>query len=436
MYKKLTALFLGAALISGCLSGCYDAREIDDEIYAISIGVDKGVNNKLRLTVQYPTYKGENGGGGGGGQGQSGTQSKNAQEGSNVHTIEAPTLLEGIDMLSMAISRRVSLMHTKWLIFSEDFARLGVSGYLGGFERFRETRTTMSILVTKGKAEDFIKENKSNIGSSLSKSIELLLSQSKFAGFFPQVMFSEFYRNLLSTYKQPIALYGGVNDFTNLEEEEVESPPLVVGKGFLPGQLPRRGVAKRELVGLAIFDGGKMIGALNSYETSYYMMLTGNFRSGRVSIPDKYSPEHAVIFDLHNSRKPKVKAYFKDGKPVIDLKITMESEIYAIQSRTDYEKLSMTKDIEAQIEEFLLKGMNDTIRKTQKQYGVDIFGFGGWMAGNFFTIDEWENYNWLSHYKEADINVDLQVDVRRTGLIFNSAPFFSTTGKEEGKISE
>jgi hypothetical protein len=84
-----------------------------------------------------------------------------------------------------------------------------------------------------------------------------------------------------------------------------------------------------------------------------------------------------------------------------------------------------------QIEEFLLKGMNDTIKKTQKQYGVDVFGFGGWMAGNFFTIDEWENYNWLSHYKEAAINLDLKVNVRRTGLIYNSAPFFTTEGKED-----
>lgn len=436
MHKKIYVLFLIVAIVLSCLSGCFDAREIDDEIYAISVGVDKGVNNKLRLTVQYPTYKSDTGGGSDSGKDQSIAQSKNVQEGSNVHTIEAPTMLEGIDMLSMASSRRISLIHAKWLIFSEDFAKLGIGGYLGGLERFRETRTTMYIVVTKGKAEDFIKENESNIGSSLSKSIELLLSQSKTTGFFPEITFSDFYRNLLSTYKQSIALYGGVNNFKTLEDKDVEEPQLVTGKGFLPGELPRRGVEKRELVGLAIFDGDKMIGTLDSYETKFYMMLTGNFVSGRVSIPDKYSPNHAVVFDLHNNRKPKVKAYFKDGKPIIDLRISMESELYAIQVRTEYEKLNMINDIETQIKEFLFKGMNGTIKKTQEEYGVDIFGFGGWMAGNFFTIDEWEKYNWLSHYKEAKINLDLQIDVRRTGLIFNSSPFFSTKGKEKGTIKK
>jgi spore germination protein KC len=432
VHKNFYVLFLVTSIFLSCLSGCYDAIEIDDQVYAVSVGVDKGVNNKLRLTVQYPTYKGDTSGSSGGGQDQSTKQNKVVQEGSNVQTVEAPTMLEAIDMLSMAVSRRVSLIHAKWLIFSEDFAKLDVSGYMGGLERFRETRTTMAIIVTKGKAEDFIKENQSNIGSNLSKSVELLMAQSKSAGFFPQIMFSEFYRNLLSTHKQPIALYAGVNDFENLEEKDVTEPPLVVGKGFLPGQLPRRGAEKRELVGIALFNGGKMIGALDSYETTYYMMLTGNFKGGRVSIPDKHSPEHAIVFDLHNSRKPRVKAYFKDGKPVIDLKISMETEIYAIQSRTDYEKLANIRDIETQIEEFLFKGMSNTINKTQKQYGVDIFGFGGWMAGNFFTIDEWENYNWLSHFKEASINLDLKVNVRRTGLIFNSAPFFTNEGKEDG----
>ncbi len=105
-----------------------------------------------------------------------------------------------------------------------------------------------------------------------------------------------------------------------------------------------------------------------------------------------------------------------------------EAELYAIQARTEYEKPNMINDIESQIKEFLFKGMNDTIKKTQEEYGVDIFGFGGWMAGNFFTIDEWEKYNWLSHYKDAVINLDLQLDVRRTGLVFNSSSFFSTKG--------
>lgn len=430
MPKIFFIVLLIVLMFSLLFTGCYDAVEIDDEIYAVSIGIDKGVNNKLRITIQYPTYKGGSEGSDGQGAG-GGSQTGNVQEGSNVHTIEAPTILEGMDMLSMAISRRVSLIHAKWVIFSEEFARSGISSYLGALQRFQEIRTTMSVLITKGKAEDFIKENKSNIGSSLSKSIELFLLLSDKTGFFPEVRLSEFYRNIQSTYRQPIALYGGVNDFKILEDKYVEEPPLVTGEGFLPEELPRRGVAKRELVGIAVFNGSKMVGSLDSYETTYYLMISGEFKSGKVSIPDKYNTQQAIVFDVHVSRKPKVKAYFEKDKVIIDTKLTFDAEIFSIQSRINYEEISMTDNIENQLKDYLLKGMKETIRKTQEEFGTDIFGFGDYVANKFFTIGEWENFNWLSHYKEAVINVDLDVAIRRTGLRFYSAPFFNNKGIEE-----
>jgi len=181
MHKRFAVLILSSILTAFILTGCFDAREIDDEVYAVSIGVDKGKRERLRLTIQYPTYKGPGGVESSGGS--SDQDNKKAQSDSIVHTIEAPTMLEAIDMLSTTISRRVSLIHAKWVIFSEEFAREGIEGYIAGLERFKETRPSMSIVVVRGTAEEFITENQSSIGGSLSKSIELLLSQSKFTGF-------------------------------------------------------------------------------------------------------------------------------------------------------------------------------------------------------------------------------------------------------------
>ena len=172
------------------------------------MGVDKGISSKVRLTVQYPTYMSSSGGGSDSKRGSIGPEKNNAQPGSNVHTIEASTMLEAVDMFSMAISRRVSLFHTKWVIFSEEFAREGIDGYVAGLERYRETRTSMSVLVTRGTAEDFIKENQSNIGESLSKSVELFLAQSSYTGFSPRVKFLDFYSAMFSPYKCAITLNG------------------------------------------------------------------------------------------------------------------------------------------------------------------------------------------------------------------------------------
>jgi spore germination protein KC len=414
MPERTIALILTAVILGSLLSGCFDSREIDDEVYAISVGVDKGLEGRLRLTIQYPTYKGPGGAEGSGGS--TGDENKKAQSNSLIHTIEAPTMLEAIDMLSASISRRVSLIHAKWVIFSEEYAREGIEGYIAGLERYKETRPSMSVVVVRGTAEEFITENESSIGGSLSKSVELLLTQSRFTGIFPMVEFMDFHTAMISPYKCPIALYGGINDF----DFEDNAAKLDGRKGFIPGEIPRSSVTKREIAGMAVFHTGRMVGYLDAYETAAYLMIKGQYKSGMMSVPDKKEPGKNIIFDVHKSRPTRIKAYFKDGKPTIDVIVDLEAEIYAIQGETKYEKLDLTRELENQIRAFLLDSIKHTIKKTQEELKADIFGFGENMAGNFFTIEEWESFDWFSQYPDAEINPSLKLKIRRTGTIFQS----------------
>ncbi len=416
MLEKATALLLLPVIIVTVLTGCFDAREIDDEVYAISIGIDKGLKDKLRLTIQYPTYMGPGGSESGGGASEK--ENKKAQSSSIVHTVEAPTILEAIDMFSTNTSRHVSFIHAKWVIFSEELAREGVDGYIAGFERFRETRPSMSVAVVRGSAEKFITENKAYTGGNISKSVELLLSQSDKTGIFPKVKIVDFHTAIISSYRCPIALYAGINEF-NYESNGAKAGNTG-RKGLLPGEVPRSGISKRELAGMSVFKGGKMVGYLDAYETAAYLMIVGKYKNGMISIPDKYSPEHNIVFDIHKSRPNKVKAYIKDGKPVIDLTIELETEIYSIQSQINYESLELTHDLESQINDHLLESIRHTINKTQKELKADIFGFGENMAGNFFTIEKWEAYDWLSKYPDAIINLSLDSKIRRTGTVLQN----------------
>lgn len=429
--KDLIAIL---CLLSLLLTGCYDAREVDDEIYPISIGLDKGVNNKIRLTIQYPTYRD-----GGGASGAGGAPSQTMQDNSNIHTFECPTFIEGIDMMGMAISRKVSFMHTKMLVFSEDLAKEGVGPFVSAIHRFRETRSTMAIVVVKGvTAEQFILENKSNIGGTISKSTELMFLQAKYSNYFPYIKFKDFYKDMLSPYQQSAAIYGGVNDFNKLSNVKLKNPPLITGQGFKPGELPRKGVAKREYTGVAVFVGDKMVGDLDSYETTYLLMILGKFPKGALSFEDPENPEKAIVLDMRNSRKPKVKAYFKEGKPVIDLEVRLEADIETIQSRTNYENKKGIKRLNEYTGQILQEGMKKLIKKTQQEYKSDIFGFGRYMAAKFSTIQDFEKYNWLSRYPDAEINVKSTVEIRRSGTMFRSSkiqagPNADTLPEEEGK---
>jgi len=375
--------------------------EIDEQIYPLVIGADIGVNNKVRLTLQYPSYKGASQGtmggekGGGGGSTESGVGETGEVDGTVVTTIEASTILEGVNLLNTAIARTISLTHAKMLVFSEEFARKGVGEYLAPMMRYRETRRIMHVVVCRGKAEDFIKTNKSTIGASATKSIELMATQSVNSGLFSRETFIDFYDGMISTYRNSIAAYAGVNEFNNLDESNKKTnPPLETLYDFRPGELPRRGAAKREFFGTAVFKGDKMVGYLNSHETRYHQMITGQLERAIVSVEDINEPGTAIILDERMARKPIIKVRFENEKPIVDVKLSIEADLGAIQSRINYDSLERIDELNKLLEKRIGNGVKETIKKAQKEFKSDIFGFGYKAAGHFNTIQEWQAYNW------------------------------------------
>lgn len=417
---RLVVIFM---LICLMLTSCYDAVEIDDEVYAISIGIDKGVSNKLRVTIQYPNYMGGGDKGGAGG-GSSDKGKEEGQVGSTVvSSVEATTLLEALDLFNTYIARKISLTHTNMLVISEEFAREGIGQYVAPSARFREFRGDMQVIIVRGDAESFILENKSTIGENISKSEELMFTQSKNTGLFPKVNFHYFYSNMLSTYCKTFAVYAGVNELKGTVKEEPDEEKVFKTEiDVLPGNLPRRGAAKREFLGTAVFDGDRMVGYLTPSETRYFLMVTGKFEKGIISLEDPQKPGFAIPLDVRLGRRPKISTAFKDGKPVINFSVNLEADIGAIQSRINYEKVDRLNELNTYIESYIKSSIEQVIQKTQNQYNTDIFCFGKKIAGHFSTIREWESYDWLSHYKSAQVNVKVDVNIRRTGLMVRSLP--------------
>lgn len=417
MFKRYSVFIMISILLSFLLTGCRDSSEVDDNIYAVVIGLDKGVNNKVIVTIQYPNYRSIKGGGG----------TTSGADTSNIHSVESPSLLESMDLMNMAVSRRISLLHTKMLVISEDLAREGIGDFLAPLSRFRETRRTMFVVVTKGTARSLLQENKTTIGPSITKAIELMMSQAYNTGFFPPENFHYFYRDIVSTYGNAIAIYAGINDFQGLTMDgSNKKAPLITERNLKPGELPRQGPAKREFVGTALFNGDKMVGSLNPYETRYMLMIKGQFKKSIMTIEDKKAPGEGIIVSIRNGRPPKVKGYFINSKPVVDVNLNIEADIGAIHSRINYESAKLIENLNKQLEDEIKKGIEKTIEKTKKESKTDVFDFGTKFAGYFPTIQEWESYNWLSHYPETKVNVSVKVNVRRTGLIIESTPIFGS----------
>lgn len=421
-------------MLSALLTSCYDAIEPDEEVYTVVIGMDKGVNNKVKFTIQFPSYK-EGGGSkkGGSGSGGGGTEGDTGEvTGTIITSVEAATALEGLNLINTSIPRRISLMHAKILVISEEMAKEGIGPYVSVLIRHREVRRVMRIVICKGTAEEFVKQNKNIIGTSVSKGIELMFTQAKTSGYFPDTLLHDFYFDLISPYGQPHAIYAGVNDFKKLDESlNSGKSPLKTELDMEPGTIPRIGGAKREFFGTAVFDGDKMVGHLDSFETRCFLIVTNQLKRATMTIEDKHKPGDAIVLDIRPGRKPIIKIVFENGMPVINVNLNIEADIFGIQSRINYGRINLIDDLNNQLKIYLEDGIKRTIEKTQKEWNCDIFNFGFKAAGYFSTIEEFEKYNWLKHYRDAKMNVYVNANVRRTGMTFGSIPYINTEGREK-----
>ncbi len=426
--SSIAGIIIILAILCIALTGCYDSREIDDMAYVVAIGLDTGKTNKLMMTLQIvvpPKIKGGEGGGGG-----------DTKEGSQIITLEAPTIYSGLNMANNFISRQINLSHTKVLVFSEEFARNGVADLIIALPKGREFRPTVNILVAKGTAMDYIKSINPELEGNPAKYYELNNISHLYTGFTADTVFHNFYVQSKSLSIQPVATLAGVSKYKSPEELSVaDSTYKEKGReaplegDFKAGSLPKSGSVQSEIMGLAVFDKGKMVGELDGEQTMDYLMVRGKFNKAYVTMPDPIEKDRFVILNIKQARKPHNTVKMVNDKPVIDVRIMLEGDITVIQSGINYESPEKMSILEKGYEEFIKKGVSDFLIMTAEGFESDICGLGGSMKKNFLTWDQWEEFKWLSRYKESTFNVSVDVKIRRPGLTIRSSPITSTEGE-------
>ena len=300
-------VLLGLLCIMFCitLSSCYDVSEIDDMAYVLALGIDKGVSHQWRLTVQLPTMDAAPGGGGIGGEGDK----KDGASRDVIITIDAPSFFTGINMINVVVPRELNFMHTKYIVVSEELARSGMLGeMIAPLVRYRQVRKSTYVIIAKGSAMEFIRENKPTVGATLSKSMEIMMDEWENTAFFPPATLHDLYNGFKSTYRQPVAMLAAINDFSSfIEGNKGQDNNISHEFEYTAGQLPRIGGSRIEFMGSAIFDGDKMVGELTGSETRIMMIGRGELVRGFFTIPDPYKPEMPIPLDVRMARTPEVK---------------------------------------------------------------------------------------------------------------------------------
>lgn len=399
-------------LLSSCDTG---ARELDARSYVYTIGVDRGVSDLLRFTFQFPALSGQSGKEGGSG-------SPKAKTGSDlsVITIDCATIYGGIELIYSSYSRRLDLTHAKFLIISEELARESVEPFINGMTRSSEIRRSMYVIVAKGTAMGFINEFKPFAGTSVAKSQEMFMENSEQSALYESVFYNSFANRLKCTKCQATATLAALNDFSNFKESGSRTEEFISEGDYYPGEMPRRSENKFEFLGTAIFSGGKMVGELSGNETRSMLLLRGTYKESQMVVPD---PEDsslrvgALVFQKH---KPKIKITFEEGRPKIHAAVFLEGSLQNVQN-TGIDDETRRTQLEEAFEEFIKEKLDQTVKKCQ-ELNCEVFDFGYKAARQFWTIQDWEKFDWLSIFKNVEVTTEVQLIMRRTGtIIFTEA---------------
>lgn len=424
---RIFSLILISALICTIFTGCFDRREVDELAYVMAIGLDKGKTNDVKMTLQMAVPLAFGSGNEGGGEGDKSVL---------VTTIETPSLLSGLNMTNSFLSKQINLSHAKVIVFSEELAKEGIQKYINSLERFRDVRGNTYLVVSKVSAEEYLRSIKPVLEVNPAKFFELNLTSFRYTSFTAGSQLLDFFLQQTSSGSQAVVTLASTGKYESSDEfdlkgstyrEKGRDNPLE--GDFKAGYIPRVGDIKSEIMGVAVFDGGKMVGELDGAETTNYLIINGKFKNFYYTLPDPLFEEEYIVINVNPGRAPSYRVNMVGEKPVIDLDIKLEGDIISIQSGENYENVDSLPILEKAVEKFMKKDMLNFLYKTSREFNCDICGFGKHMKKKFLDWNEWEKFDWLSKYKYAEFNVNIDFKVRRPGLIVQSVPVYTSEGK-------
>lgn len=333
-----------------CLTGCYDSTEVSEELYAIMMGLDC-CENGVQLSAVLPIY--------GSGEGQ---------EENRVVTAEAETVSEALNRLHLQTARRISLLHLKAVVFSEQLAKEGLAEHVDAIRR--QTGSLMGVMVTRTEARTYLDLMKNSAAGVLSQELEQLLFRPGQERYFPIRTFRDFCRGMASDSGQSYAVYCNPDDETG------------------------------EKYGMAVFRGDKLSGVLDRNQTVCTMMVRREWKRGKLRLDD-------CLIEIREKPHVDVKTSVDQDVPKIDVTLRLQGGLTTNGER--YDPDTTDEMIARKIQEYL----QETIKKTQL-FGSDIWEFGTFASRKFATIQDWKKYDWNNRFGRASVKVNVRFKTVKT----------------------
>ncbi|WP_442596525.1 Ger(x)C family spore germination protein [Neobacillus sp. D3-1R] len=405
--KKLFFILLNISLLSLALTGCWDRKEVEQMSYVVAIGLDlpKDIDlekeQAIDVTFQFSNPKGT------ASQTQGGE--KPGQEEQDFITITAPDFITAKNTANAFVTRQVTFNHTVVMIASEELAKTDMFfHFITSAFKEREIRRETNLLITHGKASDFIEKNKPEMGIQPHKYYQFIIQRSIETGMVPNSTLNRFANITDGDADLFLAIYGSVKDVK-------QKGPFGEEDRYKAGEVPKKGGNPAQLIGSAVFKEGRMIGTLNGEETRRSLLLdnTSQIKDMFAVYPDPLKEKFKISVRIRKKLETDVKLKLRNGPPKIDVFVPLEIELISVPSNIDYgADIKKQEILKKSIEELKEKEFKELIHKVQEEFKAEPFYWSLEIRPLFSSTKEYEKWDWMNkRFPDADINVKVDVAV-------------------------
>lgn len=379
-------------------SGCWNRRELGELGIVMATAIDMDKNNQWVASFQVVN------------PGAIATQagSGNSQSPVTTFSTKGKTLRDAFQNVSMETPRALFLAHNRVVLINEDVAKRGVKQIIDFYLRDIESRETMKIILTKGNARGFL---------------EILTPIEKISGNTISKVFEKEESNL--SMIRSINMHEFVTALASSPLESAVLPEIKVSgeqrrQTALEALQKTRRHAAIQLGSIGVFRQAKLVGWLSQEESLGLAWISDAISHTVVTFPcdgTTYDQQLSSFFVEKGSTK--LIPSLSNGKLGITVDVKAKGVLEESACKLNLQDPKVLTKLEHSIQDEIKKEI-EVAFKGAKRLKTDVLGFGNAFHTEYPNAWKEMKDNWGESFMDIKMNVKVEANIRRTGIINNS----------------
>lgn len=359
-------------------TGCWNAREIDELAFVLSVGIDKtDYGFKVTAQVASPeTYS----------KTPSGSGLSQKAKPFWVVTGTGKTIFEAIRNMASISSRRIFWSHIKVIIISEPLARSNTLEIFDFFSRNPELRLRTLVAVTPGDAGKLL-EVVPVMEKDPAIYLEKIIENKNLTGRSYSIMLKDFLEDYLDPNVGPVT--------SRIVFDNSQSEPVIKTSGAY------------------VFDDDKLSASLKEEETRGLLWIKSKMNDSIMVVNCPYDGMPTTL-EIKKA-KSSFKSYLDGEAPHFTIKVDVTAIITEQSCLTDFNDSQKLNELKKSLEASIRNDIQSTIT-TAKDLKVDYLGLSRILhkqhKGEWHKISS----NWNELFRNSEVAIDVKVNIPHVSL--------------------